>query len=210
MAEAKRRLYLAYGSNLNLEQMAHRCPTARVVGSAVLHNWRLAFRGAATIERCKGFHVSVLIWDIQPRGEAALDIYEGWPHLYRKEMRRVTLYGKTVTAMVYIMNGRRTYYPPAIAYYNTILDGYISAGFDTNLLREAALGYRNEKSKRGRTTMNETIKAQILAVRDTGETNMLDTNTVQVIANREGYYDLVIFIEEHRRDYARFIMTGEE
>ena len=35
--------YLAYGSNLNLEQMSRRCPTARVVGKAQLENYRLAF-----------------------------------------------------------------------------------------------------------------------------------------------------------------------
>ena len=27
------KFYIAYGSNLNLEQMANRCPTARVVGA---------------------------------------------------------------------------------------------------------------------------------------------------------------------------------
>lgn len=36
--------------------------------------------------------------------------------------------------------------------------------------------------------MTQTIKEQILAVRDTGETNMFDVNAVQCIANREGYY----------------------
>ena len=30
------RLYFAYGSNINLEQMAVRCPAAQVVGPAVL------------------------------------------------------------------------------------------------------------------------------------------------------------------------------
>jgi len=43
------RLYIAYGSNLNLKQMAHRCPTAKVVGTAMLHNWRLAFYSVATV-----------------------------------------------------------------------------------------------------------------------------------------------------------------
>ena len=38
---SKGRLYIAYGSNLNLEQMKHRCPTAEVVGVAELRNWRL-------------------------------------------------------------------------------------------------------------------------------------------------------------------------
>ena len=43
-----------------------------------------------------------------------------------------------------------------------------------------------------------------------GETNMLDSRAVQVIANRLGFYELVVFIEENRREYARFIMTGGE
>lgn len=44
----KDRLYIAYGSNLNLEQMKHRCPTAEVVGAAELRNWRLWFREETT------------------------------------------------------------------------------------------------------------------------------------------------------------------
>lgn len=57
--------------------------------------------------------------------------------------------------------------------------------------------------------MTEKIKEQILAVRVTGRTNMFDTNMVQVIANEMKFYELVIFIEEHRRDYAKLILTGE-
>ena len=43
--------------------------------------------------------------------------------------------------------------------------------------------------------MNDTIRKQIMAVRATGETNMLDT--------RMGFYELVIYLE-----YANFILTG--
>lgn len=57
--------------------------------------------------------------------------------------------------------------------------------------------------------MNEKVKEQILAVRATGRTNMFDTNTVQVIANEMRFYELVIFIEEHREDYVNFIFKGE-
>ena len=57
--------------------------------------------------------------------------------------------------------------------------------------------------------MTEKIKEQILAIRDSGETNMLDANTVQWIANREGYYELVVYIEDHKKEYFNFIMTGE-
>ena len=44
MSSNKSRFYIAYGSNLNLQQMKHRCPTAEVVGTAVLRNWKLWFR----------------------------------------------------------------------------------------------------------------------------------------------------------------------
>jgi len=58
--------------------------------------------------------------------------------------------------------------------------------------------------------LTEKVKSQILAIRDNGETNMLDSNAVQYIANREGYYELVVYIEENRSKFFHFIMTGEE
>ena len=58
--------------------------------------------------------------------------------------------------------------------------------------------------------MNKTVRKQILAIRDTGETNMFDTNRVQVLANARGYYELVMFIEEHKKEYVNFIITGKE
>lgn len=56
----------------------------------------------------------------------------------------------------------------------------------------------------------EKVKEQILAIRDTGLTNMFDLNAVQRLANDRGMYELVIFIEENRASYVRFILTGEE
>ena len=56
--------------------------------------------------------------------------------------------------------------------------------------------------------MTQIIKEQILAVRDTGETNMFDVNAVQYIANREGYYELVVYLMDNRKEYCNFIMTG--
>ena len=57
--------------------------------------------------------------------------------------------------------------------------------------------------------MSETVKKQILAIRDTGLTNMFDVRTVQHIANDMKFYELVVYLEEHRREYAHFIFTGE-
>ena len=139
----KCRLYIAYGSNLNLEQMKRRCPTAEVVGTAELKNWRLWFRGGnhsavATIERERGFTVPVLIWRIQPEDEVALNRYEGFPFLYRKETLCLTVSGKRVRAMVYIMNADRPPYGiPSAGYLNTIREGYESAGFNVSILYDA-------------------------------------------------------------------------
>lgn len=54
--------------------------------------------------------------------------------------------------------------------------------------------------------MNETIKKQILAIRDTGLTNMFDTNVVQRLAYERDFYELVVFVEEHRKEYVHFIL----
>lgn len=58
--------------------------------------------------------------------------------------------------------------------------------------------------------MNATVKEQILDIRNTGLTNMVDANMVQFLANQKGYAELIVFIEEHKREYVRFILTGEE
>lgn len=57
--------------------------------------------------------------------------------------------------------------------------------------------------------MTEKIKEQILAVRDTGRTNMLDVNMVQMIAFEMEFYQLVNFIEDHKTEYVQFILTGK-
>jgi hypothetical protein len=58
--------------------------------------------------------------------------------------------------------------------------------------------------------MDSKVKEQILAVRDTGFTNMFDTRTVQRIAHDMDFFELVIFLEEHKDKYVRFILIGEE
>ena len=57
--------------------------------------------------------------------------------------------------------------------------------------------------------MTEKIKEQIIAIRDTGLTNMFDTNTVQRLAYERNFYELVVLIEENRKEYVHFILYGE-
>lgn len=58
--------------------------------------------------------------------------------------------------------------------------------------------------------MNETIRNQILAIRDTGLTNMFDVHMVQRLAFDRNYFELVVFLEEHRKEYVQFILYGDE
>ena len=52
-------------------------------------------------------------------------------------------------------------------------------------------------------------KEQILAIRDTGLTNMFDIGMVQRLAYERDFYELVLYLEDHRSEYAHFILTGE-
>ena len=59
--------------------------------------------------------------------------------------------------------------------------------------------------------MTERVKEQILAVRDDGGSNMFDINGVMRIAYDLNLYELVNYLadRDNRREYSRFIMTGE-
>ena len=135
-------LYIAYGSNLNLPQMAFRCPTAKVVGASEIKDYELLFRGSrssavATVEPLQGSSVPVLLWKLKDRDLQALDHYEGYPNFYRKELLPAELNGKPVSAMVYIMNDGHPFGAPSDYYLNTILEGYHTCGFDTEFLEQA-------------------------------------------------------------------------
>ena len=57
--------------------------------------------------------------------------------------------------------------------------------------------------------MDAKVKEQILAIRDTGLSNMFDIPMVQRLAYDRGFYELVCWLEEHRKEYTHFILTGE-
>lgn len=48
-----KKLYAAYGSNINLEQMAYRCPHSTVAGTAMLKGYELQFRHQPRLNRMR-------------------------------------------------------------------------------------------------------------------------------------------------------------
>lgn len=142
-----KRYYLAYGSNLNLRQMALRCLTAKPVGTAVIKDYELLFKGSKTgayltIEPKVGAEVPVAVWSVEPADEERLDVYEGFPAFYYKaELELPVRYfsGKNVVrkTFVYIMHEERPLGLPSGSYVRTCLEGYESFGFDESILLAA-------------------------------------------------------------------------
>ena len=58
--------------------------------------------------------------------------------------------------------------------------------------------------------MTEKVFKALMRIRDSGATNMFDTNMVQRLAYDADEFELVNYIEEHKKEYAHFIMTGRE
>ena len=147
--------YLAYGSNLNMEQMKWRCPGAEVVGTSVIPDYELLFKGSMTgsyltIERKKGGIVPVAVWSVTKRDEAALDRYEGYPRFYYKKDVKVVLDGAVpgftagLDAFVYIMHEERPIGIPSEYYVEACLEGYDAFGFSHQFIYDAL-----ERSRKG-------------------------------------------------------------
>lgn len=149
--------YLAYGSNLNTTAMQSRCPEAKMFGKASLHGYRLTSQGSIgasyfTIIPSKSETVPVGIWEISDKDERALDFYEGYPNLYRKETIEIDVdcfdgSKKTVEALVYIMNDRDFEIIPEQYYIEVCERGYQDFGLDIDYLSNV-LDTLKEKSRK--------------------------------------------------------------
>jgi gamma-glutamylcyclotransferase (GGCT)/AIG2-like uncharacterized protein YtfP len=154
------KVYVAYGSNLDTEQMAWRCPKAKIISSGMLEGWELIYRrsysGAyATIRKAPGKYVPVGLWKISAADERALDRYEGFPTFYQKHTVEVLVDGgKKVTGMVYIMRPDAVPGYPTERYIDTIYRGYQDFGLDGRFLMDSLrlnqyeMGQRQTKKRR--------------------------------------------------------------
>lgn len=148
MIHLEKKLYFAYGSNMDLNQMAFRCPDAEVLETVRLEGYRLAFcsnggnRGVATILPDPDSHVDGVLWEISPEDERNLNFYEGFPRLYGKPtLTVVNRLGKEVEAMAYVMNAPYKDRPavPSASYLRGILRGCQQNGIDTRPVLAANL-----------------------------------------------------------------------
>ena len=149
------KLYAAYGSNLNVEQMAWRCPGAQVVAKSWIHDHRLVFQGHpqnahANIVPAKGYDVPVVIWSINRYDEMTLDRYEGVRGgYYTKEYYTLEVDGKLEKVLIYIMTPNPVGVPTD-QYLGTIAEGYEDFNLDVRVLNDAIRhAYKNFRSNIG-------------------------------------------------------------
>lgn len=139
------KIYFAYGSNLNLRQMKQRCPTARLLGTGEVRDYRLLFRGPTTeecyltVEPKQGEKVPVAAFAVEPADVEALDIYEDVEGgLYRIEAISTRITGQGfLSGFWYVMNNEEKC-KPTKAYGDAVVEGYHDMGFDVSVL-ECAL-----------------------------------------------------------------------
>ncbi len=139
-------LYFAYGSNLDLEQMARRCASAIPLGPATLADVCLAFAGrsrtwggggVATLLPAPGASVFGLLWSMTWEDWENLDRAEGVPSSYQRVERVVhPVDGAPQRAWVYIKPNPKLA-PPSEAYRDVIARGYARMGFPAEALQAA-------------------------------------------------------------------------
>lgn len=152
----EKRYYIAYGSNLNVQQMRMRCPSARIIGTSVLEDHKLLFKGSKTgsyltVEKKPGSSVPVGVWEVTPADEKTLDRYEGFPNFYYKKELTLPVKGirtgknRKRRVFVYIMYENRPIGIPSISYMQTCIQGYDDFGFDWAGLLDAYLKCGEER-----------------------------------------------------------------
>ena len=146
------KLYWAYGSNLNYEQMRRRCPGAEPFAPLVVPNSVLRFRNVADVAYLAGAECHGGLWEITAEDEASLDHYEGFDAkhptwgLYSKRYLEIQVDGRRRTALYYIMN-EVGIMPPSRAYLDAITQGYRDFGLDLDRLQRAVDHAWNRRRK---------------------------------------------------------------
>jgi len=135
---------------MNLAQMRHRCPKAKVIGKGELLGYKLTFcgrgSGVANVEVSEHESVPIVLWSITKACELALDRYEGYPTLYTKETVLVATDNGEQTTMLYIMAKQYKDMSelPSQDYFEIIRQGYRDNEIDTAALMQALNATRDK------------------------------------------------------------------
>ena len=135
--------YFAYGSNMDIDRMKQRCPTAEVLGSAVLRDYALGFTvysqgwdaGAADIIYEPGQEVWGVVYVLDTQDLDRLDHCEGCPDHYRRVPLPVEVDGTEHPGVwVYEVVRKVSFVPPKCEYIELMRNAALRYGFPRRYL----------------------------------------------------------------------------
>jgi hypothetical protein len=133
-------LYFAYGSNMDSDAMARRCPRSKVIGTGRLarHRFALMPEGYGNVVRDPRRAVHGVLWDLALSDVRALDAYEELGRgLYRKVIQPIVKDGGgSAQALVYV--GRGEGGTPRKGYMEGVIAAARSWGFPTAYVADLA------------------------------------------------------------------------
>lgn len=140
----KRSYYIAYGSNMDINQMKERCPDSKFIGTSELKNYQLNFRKScsnyfATLDRKEGSSVPAVIWSVSKDDEKRLDRFEGVAiNCYYKITIEIDVGGDIVEGLCYLIDESRDEGKPPLNYINILKDAYARFNFNASQLHYLA------------------------------------------------------------------------
>lgn len=129
--------YFAYGMNTNKTSMASRCPNAVSLGYDQLPDHEFRFAVHADVIPSPGCTVHGVLWEITPECLASLDILEGYPSYYLRDIVTVNYNGKSELAFTYYMGDNSKDSMPAEGYLSMLYEGYMEHNVPDNQIAEA-------------------------------------------------------------------------
>lgn len=145
--ESKKSYYLAYGSNLNLNKMKDRAPSAKKVGSTILKGYKLKSYKYLDLKKDPSSLALVGVFSYDLKDEILLDKYEDYPRLYHKEEIPFLLDNKYQIGLIYFMNTPDDT-KPSQEYVKECLEGYRDFSFPEDKLLEVfkETGFSDERN----------------------------------------------------------------
>lgn len=156
-------LYFAYGSNMLSSRLIARCPSARVIGTAIAANHVLEFSkmsndgsGKATlVSQSSAIHTPGVLFEIDAGERDALDKFEGAGKGYdRTDEFSVTMNEETVNATTYLASATQSDLLPFDWYLAVVIAGALEhelGGDHHNLLLAIARVIDEDVTRKTRT-----------------------------------------------------------
>lgn len=137
--------YFAFGSNMDDEQMARRCPNATPSSMATLQGHRLVFRGpsqsrgggVASVDSAPERQVRGLLWRLSEADLLTLDRLEGAPQWYKRSTALVTTSDGPREAILYRLPSEVLEMVPTDDYYDQIAAACLHLDLDLAPLEDA-------------------------------------------------------------------------